>query len=81
ELGNVSGQMAAASSPMPDPEAALVRAVEGFARLVAERTPASDEAWDRVLSDARYAAGSNPRRIAFVALVGDTRDAVAATAR
>jgi hypothetical protein len=78
DLGNVTGQMAASSSPMPDPETALVRAVEGFARLVAEKTPASDEAWDRVLGDARYAAGSNPRRIAFVTIVEETRGAIAA---
>jgi hypothetical protein len=78
ELGNVTGQMAASASPMPDPEAALARAVEGFARLVSERTLGGDEAWDRVLGDARYAAGSNPRRIAFVALVGATRDATSA---
>lgn len=81
ELGNVAGQMAASPSPMPDPEAALVRAVEGFARLVGSRTPAGDEAWERVLADARYAAGSDPKRLEFVALIGRTRDAIAATAR
>jgi len=72
ERGNLS-QMANSDSPMPDPEAALVRAVEGFARLVAARTPAIDESWDRVLADARYAAGSDEKRLAFVALVEQAR--------
>ncbi|HEY5551652.1 MAG TPA: hypothetical protein VIK52_07180 [Opitutaceae bacterium] len=78
ESGNLAAQMAVTDSPMPDPEAALVRAVEGFARLVAARTPSGDEAWDRVLANARYAAGSDPRRLTFVELVGETRDAIAA---
>jgi hypothetical protein len=64
-------------SPMPDPEAALMRAVEGFARLVAARTPASEDSWDRVLADARYAAGSDPNRLEFVALVEQARGAMA----
>jgi hypothetical protein len=63
---------------MPDPEAALVRAVNGFARLVEARTSAADESWDRVLADARYAAGSDPKRLEFVAQVERARELVRA---
>lgn len=75
DLANLA-QATPDQSPMPDPEAALVRAVEGFARLIAARTPATDESWDRVLADARYAAGSDPKRQAFVGLVGEAREAI-----
>lgn len=74
-------QTTASASPQPDPEAALVRAVEGFARLVESRAAADDDGWDRVLRDARYAAGDDPKRLEFVGLVEKTRREIGATSR
>lgn len=80
QRGNMA-QTTSSVSPQPDPEAALVRAVEGFARLVEARTPAADADWDRVLRDARHAAGDDPKRLAFVQLVEATRREIGKSAR
>lgn len=74
---SLEGQLSHAVSHQPDPEAALLRAVEGFARLIDEKTPSSDEAWDRVLADARYAAGTGAKRLEFVARIENARKAAA----
>ena len=72
-LGNTSAQTTVDASPQPDPEAALARAVGRFARLVADHTPANDESWDRALADARYAAGDDAKRLAFVDVIEAAR--------
>ena len=66
ELGNTLAQTTGNASPQPDPEAALARAVERFAQLLARHIPANDESWDRALADARYAAGDDAKRREFV---------------
>lgn len=73
-----AGQVEEVAPPDADgagPEAALFRAVEGFARLIAEQTPAADGAWDQVLADARAAAGSDARRLELVETIEAARSA------